>query len=108
MSTIAERRDVYNTKRWKNLREQVLLAAAYLCERCAKDGRRVPAELVHHLKPIREGGKPFDAENLEAICFACHGLKHVAISLPADREKWQAWLASFPCDGPSGLQRSIQ
>ena len=29
-----------------------------------------PAELVHHKKPIREGGKPFDAENLEAICFA--------------------------------------
>ena len=99
MSTIAERRDVYQTKRWKHLRARVLLAAAYLCERCAKEGRRVPANLVHHKKPIREGGLPFDPKNLEALCVPCHEGTHVAISLPAETLEWKNWLASFPCKG---------
>ena len=99
MSTKEERREVYQTKRWKHLRSQVLIAAGYLCERCAKEGRRVPANLVHHKKPIREGGLPFEAGNLEALCSACHEGTHIEISLPADRQEWENWLASFPCKG---------
>ena len=57
MSTAAERALVYHTRRWRALRTAVLRDAGYLCQcpDCQSDGRTMPAELVHHVKPWQEG-----------------------------------------------------
>jgi 5-methylcytosine-specific restriction protein A len=43
-----------------------------LCEICEKNGLTVPAVLVHHIRPISEGGARLDANNLMALCRECH------------------------------------
>ena len=59
---------------WRKIRDQYL-AAHPLCEKCAEAGRFVKAELVHHVKPIADGGTN-DAENLMSLCVACHEKMH--------------------------------
>ena len=47
-----------------------------LCEICLQGGRVVPAVLVHHLKPLREGGARLNPDNLQALCNDCHEKIH--------------------------------
>ena len=61
------------------MRASTLLAAGHLCQRCTAAGRRAPAALVHHRKPIRSGGAPFEPENCEALCGPCHQALHQAL-----------------------------
>jgi 5-methylcytosine-specific restriction protein A len=61
--------DIYNTKRWKNLRKRKL-ALDPICESCME---RL-AEHVHHIKEIYEYPElKWDMCNLESICRQCHG-----------------------------------
>ncbi|MEE3451667.1 MAG: HNH endonuclease signature motif containing protein, partial [Acutalibacteraceae bacterium] len=46
-----------------------------LCEMCYKEGRTVFADVVHHTKPIAEGGAS-DESNLMSVCFHHHELIH--------------------------------
>jgi 5-methylcytosine-specific restriction protein A len=68
------RRDPDTRKRygraWKRIRDRYI-AAHPLCEQCERDGRLTPAQEVHHIKPLSEGGT-HDAENLMALCSSCH------------------------------------
>jgi len=34
------------------------------------------AALVHHIKPISEGGERLDFENMMSLCVPCHGKRH--------------------------------
>ena len=79
MSTPAERREVYGTKRWLLLRLSVLEAANRRCAVCGRAG----ADTVDHLKPLRAGGDPWDPDNLRAVCRPCHSAKHSAGRRPA-------------------------
>ncbi len=47
-----------------------------LCERCLKRNVTKVADMVHHIVPISEGGSMWDWNNLESICFECHGEEH--------------------------------
>jgi len=52
------------------------ISAAYrskhpLCELCEGAGRLWPAEEVHHVKPLRDGGT-HEELNLQALCKRCH------------------------------------
>lgn len=58
--------------RWQRLRAWYLKQYP-LCNRC--EGV-VPATVVHHIKPISEGGARLDVENLEALCATCHNKHH--------------------------------
>ena len=60
---------------WQKCRA-AYLAAHPLCEMCKSKGRVVPAELVHHIRPLSEGGKRLDPANLTALCNACHEAIH--------------------------------
>lgn len=62
---------MYKTARWRHLRE-VKLNDNPLCECCMKQGEYKPAEAVHHIIPISEGGDPWDLNNLESLCEVCH------------------------------------
>jgi 5-methylcytosine-specific restriction protein A len=57
--------------RWQKVR-LFKLAADGLCEVCEKAGRVERATLVHHIKPISEGGDALLYENLMSLCVGCH------------------------------------
>ena len=46
-----------------------------LCEVCKENGRFVPAEEVHHKKPISQGGT-HARDNLMSLCRSCHTKIH--------------------------------
>lgn len=46
-----------------------------LCEICLSEGKAVTADLVHHKKPISEGGSN-EVSNLQSLCNSCHGKIH--------------------------------
>lgn len=63
-------RHVYNSRRWRLLRQAVLLEqplCACGCDRIATD--------VDHIVPIHAGGNPWDRNNLQALAAECHGRK---------------------------------
>ena len=55
------------------------------------------AAIVHHIKPIRGGGDPWNIDNLESLCRACHGLEHSDENNPAivARAEWQALISDL-------------
>lgn len=55
---------------WKRIRDRYI-AAHPLCEQCKKDGKLTPAEEIHHIKPLSQGGTHAE-ENLMALCTSCH------------------------------------
>ena len=71
MSTKQERKLVYNTKRWRALRLEVMSESNWQCSKCGR-----AAKDVHHIRPMSRGGAPWDRSNLEAICRACHAAAH--------------------------------
>ena len=61
---------IYNLKRWKLLRLDYLASHPF-CEMC---GIGLSSE-VDHIKPINEGGDPWDESNFQALCHSCHSVK---------------------------------
>lgn len=55
---------------WKRIRDRHI-AEQPLCEMCKKQGRIIPAEEVHHIKPLSQGGTHDDG-NLMSLCKECH------------------------------------
>ncbi|MGB4153380.1 MAG: HNH endonuclease signature motif containing protein, partial [Bacillota bacterium] len=47
------------------------IAAHPLCEQCEKLDRITPAQEVHHIKPLSQGGT-HAKDNLMALCKPCH------------------------------------
>lgn len=55
--------------RWDRLRT-AHLAGEPLCRMCG-----LPAVLVDHIIPIRDGGERLDENNLQSLCRRCHDVK---------------------------------
>lgn len=71
----------YKSFAWKKCKEAYLNSVGRLCERCAANGKIVPAEQVHHkvrLTPenINDPGVTLSFDNLEALCMECHQQEH--------------------------------
>lgn len=60
---------------WQRCRSSYL-ARHPLCEMCLAKGEVKPAVLVHHIRPLSEGGSRLDTANLAAVCTACHEAIH--------------------------------
>ena len=63
----------YDTARHKRWRERVLRKDKYLCQECARYGKRTTATHAHHVKPRAE--RPDLAcvvSNGRALCTSCH------------------------------------
>lgn len=76
------RRKIYQSERWKKLREWKLVNSP-LCEVCKSEDRITIAEEVHHIvsfvsvEDINEIMKlAYDYDNLMSICKQCHQLIH--------------------------------
>lgn len=61
-------------KTWQKVRDRYI-AVHPLCEMCEENGRYVKAVLVHHIKPISDGGTN-EEDNLISLCFSCHEKIH--------------------------------
>lgn len=59
---------------WVRMRDAIMRRDSYLCQPCLAKGRPTPATQVDHIKPKASGGTD-EAENLQAICGACHDAK---------------------------------
>ena len=55
---------------WKRIRDRFITAHP-LCEECRKRGVITPAQEVHHIKPLSQGGTHAES-NLMALCTPCH------------------------------------
>ena len=64
----------YNTKRWRNVREQVLQSSP-LCVNCEAIGLLTVAQMVDHIEPVRLGGEFWETSNLQPLCNSCHASK---------------------------------
>ena len=68
------RRDPATRKRygraWSRIRNRYI-SKHPLCEQCEAEGRLTPAQEVHHITPLSEGGTHAEA-NLRALCTPCH------------------------------------
>lgn len=73
------RRDPTTARRynrtWRVIRNKYIRAHP-LCEECLRLGRAVPAEHVHHIIPLADGGTS-DASNLMSLCKECHSRIHM-------------------------------
>ena len=59
----------YN-RSWKHIRDNYIKAHP-LCELCKKNGHLTPAQEVHHIVPLTQGGA-HDFYNLMSLCKSCH------------------------------------
>ncbi len=64
----------YNSTAWKKKRAAHRKSEPF-CRRCNTEGRFVLGEMVDHIVPMREGGSPFDDDNLQTLCNFCHNRK---------------------------------
>ena len=55
---------------WKRIRDRHI-AQHPLCEVCKRNGNLTPAEEVHHIVPLSQGGTN-DITNLMSLCKECH------------------------------------
>lgn len=67
----------YTSRRWQHKREQIMRRDGYICRYESRFGRRVPAELVHHIFPREEFPQYAMASwNLISLCRASHNVMH--------------------------------
>ncbi len=75
--------------RYSAFRRWVFDSAGWRCEKCGRPG----ALELHHIRPLSDGGKAWDATNCQAICRGCH----IRMTAPGNKRKkspteirWQA------------------
>lgn len=64
----------YQSRQWRVVRA-AFLRENPLCAACAGRGGLVPAKVVDHVVPIKDGGARYEATNLQALCISCHNRK---------------------------------
>ena len=69
---------------WRRIRKRYI-SAHLLCERCKLEGKLNPAEQVHHIKLLSEGGT-HDTGNLISLCAHHHSQLHAE---QGDRWGWE-------------------
>ena len=74
-------RAFYKSAAWEACRRAYLKKVASLCERCLKEGRYTPAEIVHHkiyltAENIKDPSVALNFDNLEALCMEHHNREH--------------------------------
>ena len=63
----------YNSKRWQEMRRQVLQDAGFTCARCGFASLEKGGLVADRIEPHREDEARFwDRENLQCLCWTCH------------------------------------
>ena len=88
------------TPAWKRLRKEVLERDHFACRRCGE-----PATDVDHRMELIDGGPPYDLENLQALCAACHDAKTSESRYRRARYASRTWGRMALCPRCSGIGR---
>ena len=64
----------YQSRQWRVVRA-AFLREHPLCGACSARGGLIPARVVDHVVPVKDGGARFLASNLQALCVSCHNRK---------------------------------
>lgn len=67
----AQYRKLYNTARWRHIRDHQL-SARPLCEMCEADGKLATASVCDHIEPHKGDHDKFYAGPYQSLCKACH------------------------------------
>lgn len=81
MSRLGETTKFYQSRAWKQTRDNYKQSVGGLCERCLAKGIVTPAEIVHHKIPltaenISDLNISLGWNNLQALCRQCHAEVH--------------------------------
>lgn len=85
MKSRAESQRFYNSRSWRAMSKFIRARDGHLCTACRP--RTVGAALVHHVKPLLQGGAALDPANLTSLCEPCHREAHGV----AENEQQRAW-----------------
>ncbi len=77
-------RAFYNSPEWRKVRAYVL-AQEPLCRECKAAGRVTSATEVDHVRAVKDGGAPFDPDNLQPLCLSCDSRKTLEESRAAGK-----------------------
>jgi 5-methylcytosine-specific restriction endonuclease McrA len=67
----------YNDPRWQRKRLHILRRDMFLCQKCKRYGKHVPATMVHHIKEVEFYPElAYDDDNLTSLCDHCHNKEH--------------------------------
>ena len=64
----------YQSRQWRVVRA-AFLREHPLCGLCSARGGLIPARVVDHVVPVKDGGARYLASNLQALCVSCHNRK---------------------------------
>lgn len=64
----------YHTREWKSIRKAKLRQDPY-CECPDCKGKKIPATMVDHITPIKQGGSRTEMSNLQSMTDSCHAKK---------------------------------
>ena len=67
-NTDRDNNGIYGTRAWQIARKSALYRDAALCQIC----KEANATEVDHIVEIRDGGAPYDLNNLQSLCHRCH------------------------------------
>jgi 5-methylcytosine-specific restriction protein A len=67
-------RRIYDSARWKRLRA-VVMSEEPLCRICLSKNIVELTRAVDHIEDMSSGGSPWDRDNLQGLCYACHNRK---------------------------------
>ena len=67
----------YNSTKWKRLARAVMRRDGYMCQLSKRYGKRVPAEVVHHIYPVDEYPEyAYEPWNLISLSRKMHNTLH--------------------------------
>jgi 5-methylcytosine-specific restriction enzyme A len=80
---------IYKTERWKAVRLMAKRRDGWKCVSCGIKGVRLE---VDHIKALRNGGAPYDLNNLQSLCARCHTKKtRIECGHPEKTPERKAW-----------------
>jgi 5-methylcytosine-specific restriction protein A len=68
-------RAIYRSRHWTEVTRPFIFARDPLCKIAVLCEGKAPSVEVDHVVPIRSGGDPWDTNNLQGACHACHSHK---------------------------------
>ncbi|MBQ7232365.1 MAG: HNH endonuclease [Bacillales bacterium] len=69
---------IVNMRYWDKCRRLALERDSYLCQDCLKQNILTPADMVHHIKELKDYPHlSLTLSNLVSLCNGCHNKKHI-------------------------------
>ena len=66
---------LYASPEWRGLMDRIIAVRGRRCERCERVGCQICGD---HVRELKDGGAPLDANNVMLLCGSCHTRKTVA------------------------------